>query len=120
MGNERDLRFLSVRKPVEEAAYDLNAAAFSEATSIVVDYILDSIELNFSSAEAKTITVTSAAGTILWGGAVDTSSANLGYATTGKHFNLIFDQAFKSGDDITVAVTQLAGAGTMGCIVKVR
>jgi hypothetical protein len=111
---------LTVTNSIDQTAFDLNAAVFSETTNISNDYIFDSLELNFSTAEAKTITVTSADGTILWGGSIDTSSQNLGYNTTAKHFNLIFNQAMDGGDNITVAVTQFSSAGTMDCILKVK
>ncbi len=63
---------LIVTNAIDQIAFDLNASAFSEVTSISNDYIFDSIELNFSTAESKTITITSADGTILWCGSVDT------------------------------------------------
>lgn len=111
---------LTVTNSIDQTAFDLQAAAFSETTNISNDYIFDSIVLNFSTAEAKTITITGTDGTILWGGSVDTSSQNLGYNTTKQNFNLIFDQAFNGGDNITVAVTQFSSAGTMDCIVKIK
>lgn len=111
---------VNVTNAIETLAYDLNAAAYSETTAITKDYIFDNIELNFSTNEAKTITITSALGTILWGGDVDTSSDNLGYNTTSQHFNLIFNQGFDANDNITVEVTQLTGAGTMNCVLKIR
>lgn len=116
----RTERPLSVINAINEAAYDLNASAFSEVTAITYDYILDNIELNFSTAEVKTITVTSFNGTILWGGSVDTSSSNLGYNTIKKHFSLNFGMAFNDGENITVAVTQFGSAGTMDCILKIK
>ena len=111
---------MSVVNSIDSTAFDLNAAAFSEVTAITKDYIFDSVVLNFSTAEAKTITITGPDGTILWGGSVDTSSANLGYNTTKQHFNLIFNQGFNANDNITVAVTQFSSAGTMDCVLKSR
>ena len=111
---------LVITNAIDETAYDLNAAAFSEVTNLSNDYTFDSVLLNFSTAEAKTITITGPDGTILWGGDVDTSSDNLGYNTTAKNFNLCFNQAFDGGDNITVAVTQFGSAGTMDCVLKVK
>lgn len=111
---------MTVDNALDFTEFDLNASAFSQTTDISNDFILDSIILNFSTSESKTITVTGADGTILWGGSVDTSLNNLGYNTTKKNFNLVFDQAFNGGDNITVSVTQLSSAGTMDCILKVK
>ena len=111
---------MSISNEIDETAYDLNAAAFSESTVINKDYILDNIELNFSTIEAKTITVTSSDGTILWGGSVDTSASNLGYNTTKQHFFLSFGRGFNASENITVAVTQFSSAGTMDCILKIQ
>ena len=111
---------LTVVNAIDQTAFDLNAAAFSEVTSLSNDYVFDSVELNFSTAESKTITITSADGTILLGGAVDTSSRNKLRNTTVKHFNLIFGQGFNANDNITVEVTQFSSAGTMDCILKVK
>jgi len=111
---------LSVLNSIDETAYDLNAAAFNETTDIDNDYILDSLELNFSTAEAKTITVLSSDGTILWGGDVDTTSQNLGYNTTAKNFNLCFGQSFNGGENITVQITQTTGACSCDVILKTK
>ncbi len=112
---------MAVTNAIDETAYDLNAAAFSETTAITDDYEFDSIELNFSTAEAKTITITSADGTILWGGDVDQTAANQGYLTTAKNFYLGFNhRGFDGGDNITVTVTQFASPGTMGCVLRTK
>jgi len=111
---------LVVTNALEFTAFDLNAAAFSKVTNITNDYIFDSIELNFSTTESKTITITSANGTVLLGGTLDTSSSNFLRNTTKQSFNLKFDQAFDGGENITVDVTQFSSAGTMDCILKIK
>lgn len=111
---------MAVTNAIDSTAYDLNAAAFSETTSITKDYILDNIELNFSTTEVKTITVTSADGTILWGGDLDVSASNLGYNTIKQNFFIPFGRGFNASENITVAVTQFSSAGTMDCILKIR
>jgi hypothetical protein len=112
---------MTITNAIESTAYDLNAAAFSEVTAITDDFILDTVELNFSTAEAKTITITSIDGTILWGGDVDQTAANQGYLSTAKNIYLDFNQrSFKGGDNITIAVTQFGSAGTMDCILKTK
>jgi len=111
---------LTIANAIEETAFQLSSSAYAGTTSVSNDYILDSIELNFSSNEAKTITINSPDGTVLWGGNVDTSSLNKGYNTTSKHFNLVFNQAFSSDNNISVAVTQCTGSNLMDCIVKTK
>lgn len=112
---------MAVTNAIDETAYDLNAAAFSEVTNITNDYEFDSVELNFSTAEAKTITITSSDGTILWGGDVDQTAANQGYLTTAQNFYLGFNhRGFDGGDNITVEVTQFGSAGTMNCILRTK
>lgn len=110
---------LSVVNAIDSIAFDLNSSSFSETTNISNDYIFDSVLLNFSTNEVKTITITGPDGTILWGGTVDTTAANLGFNTTKQNFNLIFNQAFNANDNITVSVTQFGSAGTMDCILKI-
>lgn len=99
-----------VTNSLDFTAFDLNASAFSEATSITVDYILDSIELNFSTAESKTITITSGDGTIIYEDTNTNQSVSIGDINT----------AYDANDNITVAVTQFGSAGTMDCILKTR
>ena len=112
---------MAINNAIDQTAYDLNAASFSETTNIVNDYELDSVEFNFSTTEAKTITITSSDGTILWGGDVDQTAANQGYLTTAKHFYLGFNhRGFDGGDNITVTVTQFASPGTMDCILRTK
>ena len=112
---------MAVTNAINETTFNLNAAAFNETTNIANDYEFDSVELNFSTAEAKTITITSSDGTILWGGDVDQTAANQGYLSTAKHLYLGFNhRGFDGGDNITVTVTQLGSAGTMDCILRTK
>ena len=111
---------MAVNNAIDETIFDLNTAAFSETTNITKDFIFDSIELNFSTVEAKTITITSADGTILWGGDVDQTAANRGYLSTAKDIYLEFNRGFVANDNIIVGVTQLGSPGTMDCILKTR
>lgn len=109
----------SVDNAIDSTSFDLNAGAFSSTTNITNDYILDNIELNFSTPETKTITVTSHDGTILFGGSVDTGVDNLGRNSTAKNVVLGFGRAFNTGENITVAVTQTSGACSLDVILKV-
>jgi len=101
---------LTVTNAIDSTAFDLNAAAFSVASSISNDFILDNIELNFSTAESKTITITSADGTVIWS---DTNTDTSVFLSNMKI-------AFNGGDNITVAVTQFTSAGTMDCILRTK
>lgn len=101
---------LTIINAIDSATYNLYAVAFSVTTDILSDYILDNIEFNFSTAESKTITITSSDGTKIW---EDTN--------TDQHVFLSnIDIAFNGGENITVAVTQFSSAGTMDCILKVK
>lgn len=105
---------------INTSNYSLSGNAYSQTTNINNDYILDSIDLKFSTSEVKTITIATTGGTILWGGDQDTSITNLGYNTVAKNFNLIFDQAFDANQNITVSVTPTSGACLLDCIVKIK
>lgn len=111
---------MTISNEIDETGYDLNAAAFNETTNITNDFILDSVELNFSTTEVKTITILSSDGTIIWGGSVDTSEDNLGYNTTKRNFVLKFGLAFDEGNNITVQVTQTSGACLLDCVLKIK
>jgi len=112
---------MAITNAINQTAYALGSTSFSATTNISNDYILDSVEFNFSTALSKTITITSADGTILWGGNVDTTSANLGYNTTKQNIFLAdFNSGFNGGENITITVTQTSGACAMDCLLKVR
>jgi len=101
---------MSITNAIDETAYDLNASAFSEITDITNDYILDNIELNFSTEEEKTITVTSSRGTTIW------EETNTNKSVLLSNMNM----GFNAGENITVAVTQFMSAGTMNCVLKIK
>lgn len=99
---------MSVDNALSATAYDLNSAAYSATTNITNDYILDSITLDFSTAESKTITVTNSQGTTLF---TETS--------TSQNIVYKFNQAFNTGENITVSVTQTTGACLMDLRLKI-
>jgi hypothetical protein len=97
---------LVVINAIESLAHNLQAAAYSQTTAIGGPYLLNRIELNFSTTASRSITITSSQGTKLYETAGDTS----------LHIDIdAEDQAFESGDQITVAITQVAST----CIVDV-
>lgn len=102
---------LVVTNALEDTAYDLNAAAYSETTSITGDYILDHIQFNFSTTESRDITVTLSDGTILYSTTSDTSSDIL-----LEDIN----KAFDANDNFTVAITQTAGACSVDVLAVIK
>ena len=100
---------LVITNAIEETAYDLTSS-FSEVTSIASAFILDNIELNFTTAEEKTITITSSNGTVIW------SDTNTDQSVYLSNMNI----AFSGTENITVAVTAFSSAGTMDCILRTR
>ncbi len=104
---------LVITNAISEIGFDLNAAAFDQTSSISNDYTLNSIKLNFSTTESKTITVT--------------------YEKSGKRFTLSKDTntstdvslediniSFDANDHFRVEVTQFSSAGTMNCVAVVK
>ena len=109
-----------VKNVVETSAHDLQATQYTASTSITTDYILDNIELKFSTNEIKTITISTTGGNILWGGTLNSSPSNAGYNTKGRHFNLSFGQAFNANENININVTQTTNACTLDCTVRIK
>lgn len=119
-GSSGTIEAVVVEHAIDTSDYDLNSSAFSFSTNIIYDYILDSLELNFTSEAFKTVTISSSDGTILWGGSLDTSLNNLGYNTPAKSINLLFNQAFNANENITVGVTQTTIPCLMDCVLKIK
>lgn len=103
---------MSVDNAINEKAYNLNAAIFSETTNISNDYELDNVEFNFSTAESKTIMVKSADGTILLN---ETSNTDTSFVWQPSS-----EMSFSGGENLTVSVTQFSSAGTMDCVLKIK
>ena len=119
MGLERDLELLrdiisgvsqlvmSVNNAIEKTAYDLNAAAFSETTDITSDFILDNIELKFTTTAARNISITSSDGTIIF---EEEDNIDKSLIIPGKNLG------FNGGENITVDLSQTGAT----CLVDVR
>jgi hypothetical protein len=102
---------MAVTKPINEIAYDLNAAAFSETTNITKDYELDNLEINFTTTSTRDITVTTSDGTVIF---KDTDNVET---------SLLIDFGgigFSSGDNITVAITQTGAACSADVILRIK
>lgn len=109
-----------VKNVVDTSSYNLQTAPYIISTNINTDYILDNVELKFSTAEVKTITITSDSSAILWGGTLNSSPSNAGYDTKGKHFQLSFNQAFNANENININVTQTTNACLLDCTVRIK
>lgn len=102
---------MSVENALSVAAYDLNAASYSGSTTITNDYLLDSIEFDFTTAISKTISVTTSTGAEI-------------FTSTDSYQSIILTrndlgQACNANDNITITVTQTAGACSMDLKVKI-
>lgn len=94
---------LDIEDALSLSSYNLQSAAYSTATSITTDYLLSALLLKFSTAESKTITLTSSDGALLY-----TSGA-----TTAQNFNVPLGQYINENENVTLAITQTAGACTV-------
>ena len=102
---------MAINNALDFTAFDLNAAAFSETTSITNDYILDNIEINFSTTAIRDITVTSADGTILL-----QDKDNIDKNITWKKINT----GFSANENITIDITQTSAACSVDVILRVQ
>lgn len=109
----------SIENVINQTNYSLDTSAFLVTTNITYDYILENIELNFSTNALKTITISSSSG-IIWGGDKDKSPTNLGYNSNIEDINLTFGEAFNANENITILVTQTIEPCLMSCITRVR
>lgn len=103
---------MAVTNAIDQTAYDLNAAAFNAVTNISNDYELDNVEFNFTTSESKTITITTADGTIILNESDNTDTSFMWQPSS--------ELAFNGGEQLTVDVTQLISPGTMDCILKTK
>lgn len=99
-----NLQQLSVVTNIEETAYDLADAAYSEAVPFAADSLLGTLALRFTTTQPRTITVAADDGRTLVSLVDDTS------LTVTIDFE---DEEIDSGSTITVAVTQTVGACSM-------
>lgn len=101
---------LAVQDAINSMGYNLQAAAYSQSTAIGSNYLLDRIELKFSTAAPRDILITDSSGAVLRQLTADTSTS------------LLFDfqdQAFVGGDNVTIAVTQTASPCTLAVQVVI-
>jgi hypothetical protein len=103
---------MAVTNAINETVHDLNAAAFSEVTAITKDYELDNVEFNFTTAAPRTITITTADGTLILNEEDNTDTSFVWKPDS--------EMAFNGGDNLTVTVTQAGSACLMDCILKIK
>ncbi len=103
---------MAVTNAIDETTYDLNAAAFNAVTNISNDYELDNVEFNFTTSESKTITITSADGTVILNESDNTDTSFIWQPSS--------EMAFNGGEQLTVDVTQFVSPGAMDCILKTK
>jgi hypothetical protein len=105
-----NLSAMAIENAIESLAFDLDAAAFSGTSNQSTDYILDSIEFNFSSSQSRTITVTSPFGTVLY------QDTNTNTSVSLTDMNIAYD----GGDNFSIDVTTTSGACLMDVVAKVK
>jgi hypothetical protein len=102
---------LTITNALDVTAQDIDAAAYSDTTSISNDYLVDRAEFNFSTTAARDIKFTTADGTIIWEetGNIDT------------HLFIDFnDRGFNASENITVNVSDPGSACLMDLIFTVK
>lgn len=92
---------LAVSEALNISAHNLLSAAYSGTTALATDYMLDSLELHFTTRAERTITLTTEDGTIVYKREGD-YSLNVDVPFGKKLFN--------GGEDLTLAITQTTGA----------
>lgn len=106
-----NINALAVIEAIRSSNYDLQSAAYSQSTNITADYLLGRIELHFTTTESRDITISTETGAVLWSAAADTS---LDIEIDGE------SKPFNADDNITIAITQTAGACVVDVLVAVE
>jgi hypothetical protein len=101
---------LKVDTVIEVSAFDLNASSFSETVTPSYDYIIDNVSFEFTTAESRTITITSDNGSKIY----EATSTNLSVVVSQINFGQATGQSF------TVAITQTAGACSVDVTANIK
>lgn len=102
---------LTVVQSIDVTAYDLAAAPYSQVvTPVTGDYIIDNFQLEFSTTESRTITLTSDNGTKIYEATNTSASVAVGSINFGQ----------ESGDSFTLAITQTSGACTVDVALYIK
>jgi len=110
---------LVITRAIDSTGFDIGAGAFSSTTNISEDYFLDSLRLNFTTTESRTITVTGPDGTIIVGGSDDITEQNVLYQNTDLSIVIPFELGFDGGQNVTVDITQTTGACLADVILNI-
>jgi hypothetical protein len=95
-----NLSQFSVTHPITTTNYDLNAAAYTGSFTFTADCQLAQLEMEFSTTQSRTVTVSLSDGTTLFN-----------ETDTNKSVSLDFENyAIANGSSITIAVAKTAGA----------
>lgn len=101
---------MSVVDAISATNHNIQTAAYSATSDITQDYILDHIQFNFSTRQARDIVVTAADGTKLWEATADTS------------LNIVLediDKAFNENENFTITVSQTGSACLMTVLATI-
>lgn len=102
---------MAINNAIDEKAYDLNAAAFSETTVITNDYILDNVEINFTTTSIRDIIITSFDGTVLL---EDKDNIDKDFIWSDIHMG------FGSGENINIDITQTGSVCSADVILRIQ
>jgi hypothetical protein len=113
---------MTIDDALTATAFNLNASAYEDTLIASADFTIDSILLNFTTAETRTITIY-INDRLLLGGSVDTSSDNELYNNTDLSFSVVealHDYGVNTGDAIKITATQTDGDCLMDLILKIK
>lgn len=102
---------MDISNAIDETAYDLNAASFSETTNITKDYILDNVEMNFTTTSSRDIIITTSDGTIIF---EDINNIDKSLVWAG------IDLGLSANENITIDITQTVGACSADVILRIK
>jgi len=111
-GNVKVSQQLGITTLIDDTAFDLNAAVYDETVNNAGngDYIIDSLTLDFTTAESRTITLTSDNGTKIY----SATNTNLSVAVGSINFGQ------EDTQNVRVQITQTAGACSVDVMLNIK
>ena len=101
---------LKIDTVIEDTAFDLNASVYDESDTPTYDYIIDNVTFDFTTAESRTITITSDNGTEIY----KATNTNLSVAIGSINFGQASGQSFR------IQITQTAGACSVDVTAQIK
>lgn len=101
------------KKALDDSAFDLNAAPYSEETTLTTKFTFKGLFMKFSTAETKTAVlslVNGSVNTILWQSPTATASQNIVFVPD-KEWD------FPAGCELKLTITQATGACTASILL---